>query len=503
MKLSTMPMLLLLLGLVGTWARKPGSQQELSAAPDAGFGANSLAGIETSLLSLAREKSTPDSSTSESIAIILSYIAAMKDDVLTRASATQSGLNQSWNNLVNCRLNLTDASTNLTILNATHRDCSQEESTMGAQHLSCLSTCETQCTSSQAVCDQYCAVNVPDMPSPSPSPSPGTCHFSGPVKGDDEIGDYKEWDSNVWYERWVGYFDGLYSDWSTKRTNCMNTATTMQNCYQHCTSTYGTSYETKKQECTDHQYDLEAAACHETSSNCLAYQSCHGALYNTYQADVNSANSSQSSWYSEYMGIMRVECLLSAYNSSLAATTGYTEGEIQNAEYSAAWSDSSTYWDAADEASVQAACDADSDCLGYWQGWGGDKWTLLKSGSRTWSVGVPNDTVLVVKVKGSGSDLASAMDSCQTTTFYPCTEQPSLCLQIYPYPEEEACNGTYGNTTLQPGSAAWIEAFYTDMPNMTTWETCGAQCCDSGGPTPPTPTSFPATNCSLCTNESF
>jgi hypothetical protein len=421
MKLSTMPMLLLLLGLVGTWARKPGSPQELSAAPDAGFGANSLAEIETSLVNLAREKSTPDSSTSESIAIILSYIAAMKDDVLTRASATQSGLNQSWNNLVNCRLNLTDASTNLTLLNATHRDCSSEESTMGTQYLSCLSTCETQCTSSQAVCDQYCAVNVPDMPSPTPSPSPGTCHFTGPVKGDDEVGDYKEWDSNVWYERWVGYFDGLYSDWNTKRTNCRNTATTMQNCYQHCTSTYGTSYETKKQECTDHQYDLESAACHETSRNCLAYQSCHGALYNTYQADVNSANASQSSWYSEYRGIMRVECLLSAYNASIVA----------------------------------------------------------------------------------GTDVTSAMDSCQATTFYPCTEQQSLCLQIYPYPEEEACNGTYGNATLQPGSAAWVEAFYTDMPNMTTWETCGAQCCDSGGPSAPTPTTFPATNCSLCTNESF
>jgi len=421
MKLSTMPVLLLLLGLAGTWARKPGSQQELSAAPDAGFGADGLAQIEQSLLNLAREKSTPDSSTLESIAIILSYITAMKDDVLTRANATQSGLSQSWTNLANCRLNLTDASTNLTILNATHRDCSQEESTMGVQLLNCMGTCETQCTSSQAICDQYCAVNVPDMPTPSPAPAPGTCHFSGPVKGDDEVGDYKEWDSNLWYGRFVDYFDGLYTDWTTKRTSCVNSVTTMQNCYQQCTSTYGTSYTTKKQECTDHQYDLEAAACHENSNNCLAYQSCHRALTYTYQADVSSANASQSSWSSEYRGIMRVECLLSAYNSSIV----------------------------------------------------------------------------------SGADLTAAMNSCQTRTFYPCTEQPSLCLQFYPAPEEEPCNGTYGNNTMQPGSGAWVEAFYTDMPNMTTWEACGAQCCDGGGPVPPTPTPFPSTDCTLCTNESF
>jgi len=422
MKLLTVPSILYALGLVDTSARKPAGQQQLSAALGAGFEESGIEQIESSLINLAREKSTPDSSTLESLAIIQTYIDAMKVDVLERATATQAGINQSWHNLVNCRLNLTDASTNLTILDATHKDCSHEESTMSTQYRNCLSTCETQCTSSQAVCDQYCAVNIPDpMPAPNPVAGPGTCHFAGPVKGDDEVGDYKEWDSKVWYERWVAYFGGLYTEWTTKRTNCRNSVTTMQNCYQSCESTYGTSYLTKKQECTDHQYDLEAAACHESSSSCLDYQSCFRSLTNTYRADVNSGNASKESWFSEYRGIMRVVCLLDAYNASIV----------------------------------------------------------------------------------NGAALSPAMSACQATVFDPCTEDSRLCLDIYPFPEEEPCNGTYGNNTLQPGSQAWVDAFYTNMPNMTTWESCGAQCCTSVGPLPGVLVPFPSNNCQLCTNESF
>eukprot|EP00930_Biecheleria_cincta_P024304 TRINITY_DN173_c0_g1_i2.p1 TRINITY_DN173_c0_g1~~TRINITY_DN173_c0_g1_i2.p1 ORF type:complete len:422 (-),score=65.61 TRINITY_DN173_c0_g1_i2:114-1379(-) len=421
MKFMTLPILFSALGIVGTSARKPSGQQQLSAALGAGFEATGIAQIETSLINLAREKSTPDSSTLESIAIIQQYINAMKADVLERASDTQAGLNQSWHNLVNCRLNLTDASSNLSILNATHRDCSDAESTMGSQYLNCLNTCETECSSSQAVCDQYCTVNIPDMPSPSPSPGPGTCHFADTVKGDDEVGTYKEWDSNLIYERWAHYFNGLYSDWTAKRNSCRNQVTTMQNCYQHCASTHGTFYATKKQECTDHQYDLEAAACHENSAVCQAYQGCFGSLTETYQADVDSARASQASWYSEYRGIQRVVCLLGAFNASVV----------------------------------------------------------------------------------SGADLTAALNTCQSTVFDPCAEERSLCLDIYPSPQMESCNGTYSNNTLRPGSSAWIEAFYTGMPNMTTWEACGASCCASGGPEPPTPSPLPSTNCSLCTNESF
>merc|ERR1712129_534034 len=50
------------------------------------------------------------------------------------------------------------------------------------------------------------------------------------------------------------------------------------------------------------------------------------------------------------------------------------------------------------EDEVQAACSSDDDCKGYWERTSGE-YFILKSGSRTFEKGVPNLTVLSVKVK--------------------------------------------------------------------------------------------------------
>jgi len=73
-----------------------------------------------------------------------------------------------------------------------------------------------------------------------------------------------------------------------------------------------------------------------------------------------------------------------------APTPTYEEGTVTDAEYPKQWYNS--------EEEVQAACNSDVDCKGYWQRSGGS-YFILKSGSRTFSNGVPHETVLVVKVK--------------------------------------------------------------------------------------------------------
>lgn len=407
MKLPTMPMLLLVLGLVGTLARNPTGQQELSAAHDAGLGANSLAQIEASVLSLAREKSSNDNSTLESIALIEQYIGLMKNDVLIRANATQAGLDQSWYNLVNCKLNLS-TSANTAVLNATHRDCSQQESSLRQTYTDCTSLCATHCITTQADCGLFCEVDTY-----------GGCHFEGPVKPDDVNQDFREWDGLQYYQRLANDFDDLLADWTTKKNTCKDTLNTMQNCYLNCETTQGSAYETKKAECTEHQYDLETAACPEKSSPCAAYSSCHDALTDTYLADSETAQLSEASWKTEYRGLMRIQCLLDAYSENAI----------------------------------------------------------------------------------SGADIQAGLDACEQAVFTPCEEQISLCLTYHTAPAKESCS-SMANETLLPGSSYWVEAYYTNMPEGTTWEGCGAPCCLPDGATPPIPDSLPAANCSLCTNES-
>jgi len=74
-------------------------------------------------------------------------------------------------------------------------------------------------------------------------------------------------------------------------------------------------------------------------------------------------------------------------------TPPYVQGTIHNAEYSRA--------EVTTESAAKAECDADSTCLGVWQGLDGkeENWLVLRAGSRTWGKGVPNDSVLSVEVK--------------------------------------------------------------------------------------------------------
>ena len=74
-------------------------------------------------------------------------------------------------------------------------------------------------------------------------------------------------------------------------------------------------------------------------------------------------------------------------------STYYAEGEITNAEYQLPYHSS--------EAEVQAACSADAECLGYWQGYNSNanNFCTLISGSRDWSIGIPSNQVLSVQVK--------------------------------------------------------------------------------------------------------
>jgi len=434
MKQNFMPSLVLVLGVFSALARKPSDQQGLSAVPDDGFSAANIEQIESSILSLAKEQgSTADPNTQEAINDMFVFIWPLLRDVYDRAIAEQGEVNQSYQNLLNCKLNLTlDPRSNLTVLSTRHKECSAEESTLAASVVTCTNNCAARCATAQASCSLYCPVNIPQpmpgAPVPNPTPSPTSCWYdTKQVKTDNEAGLYHEWEANKYYKKWEDNFQTLYDDWKTKLDGCKARVSEMNSCYNTCTSAQGTGYAAKKQECTEHQYDLEAAACPGDSLSCQGYLVCHASLTDIYLKDVASANESQQAWTSQYKGIQRVICLLQAFNSSLSS---------------------------------------------------------------------------------GGTSLSAGIAACQARTYEPCTEQPSLCLHLRPAPPPEECNMTTvtGTNTsfVQPGSDEWIAAYYSNMPNKTSYEECGAKCCVPGAnksttTTTTTPLVQPS-NCSLCCN---
>lgn len=429
MKLIPMPqlVLVLVLGLSGALARKPNNQQEAPVVTEGLFGTGSLEQIEASIMSLA-QTTTADNSTLESLALIQAFLDQMKQEVRDRANATQCGVFDSWQRLENCKLNLTlDPKDNLTDLNRSHRECSDQESALLNGERICIANCGEMCETAQASCDQYCPINIPQplpaLPVPSPTPSPTSCWYDQTqLKSTSQEGIYHEWESNMYYKKFEDAFGSLFDNWKAKRDDCNAKVSEMTKCYDSCSSQVNaSSWEAKKQECTDHQYDLEAAACRDTGRYCLGYQACHRSLTHIYEEDVGAANASQTVWYDEYRGIMRIECLIEAFTSSIV----------------------------------------------------------------------------------DGTDLTSGLDACQTKIFYPCTEQPVLCLEFYPVPAEVNCSAS-NISEIQPGTETWLGLYYENMAPGTTYEECGSSCCSTDSMTTTTSSTLPAIihNCSLCCSDS-
>ena len=75
----------------------------------------------------------------------------------------------------------------------------------------------------------------------------------------------------------------------------------------------------------------------------------------------------------------------------------YTEGRLDKAEYDLSGSWASHLYTSEDAA--RAGCDTEDNCLGYWLQRGSGKNRTLYVGKRSWAAGVPNGSVVSVKVK--------------------------------------------------------------------------------------------------------
>jgi hypothetical protein len=81
-------------------------------------------------------------------------------------------------------------------------------------------------------------------------------------------------------------------------------------------------------------------------------------------------------------------------------------------------------------------------------------------------------------------DLSEEIDRCKNTRYYGCSYLGPICPDYPPFVNEtvpDMINCSYSpyssNASLRPGTDAWIQEYYSDMPPNTTFQACNATCC--------------------------
>eukprot|EP00931_Biecheleriopsis_adriatica_P099661 TRINITY_DN7432_c0_g1_i2.p1 TRINITY_DN7432_c0_g1~~TRINITY_DN7432_c0_g1_i2.p1 ORF type:complete len:644 (+),score=99.66 TRINITY_DN7432_c0_g1_i2:167-1933(+) len=274
------------------------SRSTLESSSDFG----GLEGIEASLMSMAEEGATPE--LAPFIDQISQLVSQMKVEVSRTATSAQTSLDASWNAFLTCN----QTSMDLSSMNASLRNCWTSESAKYSDYTSCTALCDVKNATAAVECQHFSAKDV--------FPNPGFCKW--PTQA-----------HTMSTFQWMGIlktdFQTQLATWNQLSAACNNATTTANDCYAGC-QTQQDALAAKRLECDTLQGDMESAACGDTGDACSRYQTC----YSTKQAAWISTNTSvalqEAAYIQEYRGILRVECLLGAFNLSIQTGTNLSMG---------------------------------------------------------------------------------------------------------------------------------------------------------------------------------
>eukprot|EP00440_Ansanella_granifera_P034744 gb/GFBE01037690.1/.p1 GENE.gb/GFBE01037690.1/~~gb/GFBE01037690.1/.p1 ORF type:complete len:427 (+),score=111.26 gb/GFBE01037690.1/:1-1281(+) len=274
----------------------------------------SLENIQTALLELEKQRGSPG--LKGTITEIDGMVNNMKEMVTNRSKLTQQTLDIAWSDFLQCK-DLYDPSDQsglqgLDKLADIHADCRLNESGWNLT----LGTCETELSARLA--DEERTKNAFDKI--NSFPSNGFCaHRNGASD----------------YNTVRGYIQHYRDHFATQLFSWENTFNESQKateakvlklveCYgedqeKDGKDGYDQSYEDKKKQCDATQEDLENAACDRIShrTDCSTYVACYEKTYNAYFAPgkaKQTAIEDSAHTQSEYRGLMKVGCVLNAYD---------------------------------------------------------------------------------------------------------------------------------------------------------------------------------------------
>lgn len=262
-----------------------------------------LDALESSLVSMAREGGTP--SLHPFISQVEKLTSGMKEGVMKQSKSSQKELDASWQDFLSCTVEQ-QKMPGLQAASLVHRTCRTEESQMYKDLMSLLEICHIKNSTADAYCDAFTAMDQ--------FPSAGNCKWQNAAPQTSALRYMKLLRDgflekhNAWLQNkslcdgHTNHSDLCFADWRSKQLQL----------------------EQKRAECDRYQGQLEILAC--GSHDCSDYTNCYSTRRSSWESTNATVAMQEASFLAEYRGLLRIECLLSAFRSSLNYTTPLSQG---------------------------------------------------------------------------------------------------------------------------------------------------------------------------------
>lgn len=265
-----------------------------------------LAGIEDSLLSMAREGATPE--LLPFIGTITVMVDQMIAEVYVQRESSQASLNSSWLDLLQCQPIASQVVSNLSQWAANHRQCRSEECALVADiNSQCTLLCGTQILAAEAKCNTFRTGRLQSGdPLINHFPTPGYCDISTSFQS-----------SKPWMIILRDNFKAMYENWEKAWSDCQNATQIADTCNNTCQQKQFNLTD-KIATCNGMQADLELQACGTTSQACSNYHQCYSNKLDAFKTINATVVAQEENYLSQHLGLLHVRCLLAAFNASIS-----------------------------------------------------------------------------------------------------------------------------------------------------------------------------------------
>eukprot|EP00931_Biecheleriopsis_adriatica_P100474 TRINITY_DN7578_c0_g1_i2.p1 TRINITY_DN7578_c0_g1~~TRINITY_DN7578_c0_g1_i2.p1 ORF type:complete len:1135 (+),score=118.28 TRINITY_DN7578_c0_g1_i2:60-3464(+) len=266
-----------------------------------------LRGIEHSLLAL-----TKSGKTGPAIQPFLTQIkeltTLMKVQIKTQSNASQISMDDSWKALNACSLGVEEAS-DLETWNHSHFLCRMTEH----EEYMKLYTCEQELAIlNQTVSARKDNFDLYDLSWPTDCSYPDA--FPTP-----------EVSSRPYMQELRDRFRDLFGVWDSAY-GAWNESIAERNIKQEECNQLRGQRDQRKTICDNVQSHFESRACGESNPECAKYEECYSCAHDQWTAAKSSAEAAETTFLEEWRGILRIECLVDAFNSSIAAANATQTG---------------------------------------------------------------------------------------------------------------------------------------------------------------------------------
>eukprot|EP00931_Biecheleriopsis_adriatica_P088293 TRINITY_DN6264_c0_g1_i12.p1 TRINITY_DN6264_c0_g1~~TRINITY_DN6264_c0_g1_i12.p1 ORF type:complete len:396 (-),score=55.93 TRINITY_DN6264_c0_g1_i12:752-1939(-) len=270
-----------------------------------------LDGIEQNLLSMARSRKA--GTEPEGLAGVISSILGLLENsfranIRARYNATQTALDQAWNNFTCGDPNESLASSNFSALRTAHTNCRVQQQALYDEF---ASFCHIE-TGTPLACTIY--QGLQNIANPDEF-----CTMDAGSKKDQVLGETAPTIGN-YLRKMKNRFATLKQELLQAKWACGNASTCLADTHcnhSHECSTLNCSYWEKGLTCDEKQAEFEEVACRlRLESSCSTYDACYAQRLATYQARRSEAQAVQPGFNAEWEAVHRIECYLEALNGT-------------------------------------------------------------------------------------------------------------------------------------------------------------------------------------------